>query len=198
MVLPDLLASDRDWPQETRIIGVFPIMAILAELGIGAVLDWLSPWRKLKLAAVGMPCAAIGFTMQAQVAEFFGAGKNLGRMHWGGNTQVRRVDSGVVELCVKGGQSYMLLLPNYTGSVIKDLTCKRALEVRSAVAPRYFGVSAIATIPTYPAALLVHGADDVIVSSTSLLDLNCLGSLGASPSWPRADFAPTSRRRSRW
>ena len=84
MVLPDLLAGDLVWPQETRIIGVFPFVAALAGLGIGAVLDWLSPWRKLKLAAVVMIC----FTMQAQMAEFFGAGKNLGRMHWGGNTQL--------------------------------------------------------------------------------------------------------------
>lgn len=133
MILPDLLAGDRDWPHETRIIGVFPFVAALAGLGIGGVLDWLSPWRNLKLAAVVMLCAAIGFTMQAQVAEFFGAEKNLGRMHWGGNTQLRRVDSGVAELIVNGGQSYLLPLSNYADSVIKYLTSKRALQVRSAV-----------------------------------------------------------------
>ncbi len=43
MVLPDVLAGDRDWPHETRIIGAFPFVAALAGLGIGGVLDWLSP-----------------------------------------------------------------------------------------------------------------------------------------------------------
>ena len=30
MVMPDLLAGDRDWPHETRIIGVFPFVAALS------------------------------------------------------------------------------------------------------------------------------------------------------------------------
>ena len=133
MVLPDVLAGDRDWPHETRIIGVFPFVAALAGLGIGGVLDRLSPWRNLKLATGWVLAAAVGFTMQAQVGEFFGAEKNLGRMHWGGNTQLRRVDSGVADLIVSDGQSYLLPLSNYTDSVIKYLTSRRALQVRSAV-----------------------------------------------------------------
>lgn len=99
----------------------------------GGVLDWLSPWRNLKLATGLLLAAAVGFTMQAQVAEFFGAEKNLGRMHWGGNTQLRRVDSGVAELIVNDGQSYLVPLSNYADSVIKYLTSRRALQVRSAV-----------------------------------------------------------------
>ena len=68
MVLPDVLAGDRDWPHETRIIGAFPFVAALAGLGIGGVLDWLSPWRNLKLATGLVLAAAVGFTMQAQLA----------------------------------------------------------------------------------------------------------------------------------
>ena len=133
MVLPDLLAGDRDWPHELRIVGAFPFVAALAGLGIGTVLDWLGKWRDLKLLAVVLLCAALGVTVQTQVAEFFGAEQNLGRMHWGGNTQLRRVDSGVAELIVNDGQSYILPLSNYADSVIKYLTSKRALQVRSAV-----------------------------------------------------------------
>ncbi len=133
MVLPDLLAGDRDWPHETRIIGVFPFVAALSGLGIATVLEWLTPWRNLKWVAVVLLCAAIGFNMQAQVAEFFGAEKNLGRMHWGGNTQLRRVDAGVAELIVTDEQSYLVPLSNYADAVIKYLTSKRALQVRSAV-----------------------------------------------------------------
>lgn len=84
----------------------------------------------------------------------------------------------------------MLPLSNYAGSVSKYLSSKRVLQVRSAMAPRYFDVSAIATVPTRLPVLWVHGADDVIVSGTSLFDLNFLGSLGAIPSWPGADVAP--------
>ncbi|RLT50690.1 MAG: hypothetical protein DWI67_09060, partial [Chloroflexi bacterium] len=133
MVLPDLLAGDRDWPHETRIIGVFPFVAALSGLGIATVLEWLTPWRNLKRVAVVMLCAAIGVNMQSQVAEFFGAEKNLGRMHWGGNTQLRRVDAGVAELIVTDEQSYLVPLSNYADAVIKYLTSKRALQVRSAV-----------------------------------------------------------------
>ena len=60
-------------------------------------------------------------------------GANDEVMHWGGNTQLRRVDSGVAELIVNDGQSYILPLSNYADSVIKYLTSKRALQVRSAV-----------------------------------------------------------------
>ena len=59
-------------------------------------------------------------------------------MHWGGNTQLRRVDSGVADLIVSDGQSYLLPLSNYADSVIKYLTSRRALKVRSAVDARGF------------------------------------------------------------
>ena len=99
MVLPDMVAGDRDWPHETRIVGVFPIVAALAGRGIGGVLDWLSPWRNLKLATGWLLAAAGGFTTHAQVAD----------------------------LIVSDGQSYLLPLSNYADSVIKYLTSRRAL-----------------------------------------------------------------------
>jgi pimeloyl-ACP methyl ester carboxylesterase len=56
--------------------------------------------------------------------------------------------------------------------------------------PRYFNVSGIVDLESKPPILWVHGADDVIVSDTSLFDLNFLGQLGAVPGWPGAEVAP--------
>jgi len=41
-----------------------------------------------------------------------------------------------------------------------------------------------------PPVLWLRGADDVIVSDTSLYDLGYLGSIGAVPGWPGADAWP--------
>ena len=41
-----------------------------------------------------------------------------------------------------------------------------------------------------PPILWIRGADDVIVSDTSLYDMGFLGSLGAVPGWPGADQWP--------
>jgi pimeloyl-ACP methyl ester carboxylesterase len=38
--------------------------------------------------------------------------------------------------------------------------------------------------------LWIHGADDQIVSDTSLLDFGFLGQLGAVPGWPGAEIYP--------
>jgi pimeloyl-ACP methyl ester carboxylesterase len=38
--------------------------------------------------------------------------------------------------------------------------------------------------------LWIHGADDQIVSDTSLLDFGFLGQLGAVPGWPGAEVYP--------
>ncbi|HEX3678450.1 MAG TPA: alpha/beta hydrolase [Galbitalea sp.] len=62
--------------------------------------------------------------------------------------------------------------------------------VLNTMVPRYFNVSAIAGLESRPPILWVHGADDVIVSDTSLFDLNFLGQLGAVPGWPGAEVAP--------
>ena len=62
--------------------------------------------------------------------------------------------------------------------------------VLNTMVPRYFNVSAIADLDVKPPILWVHGADDAIVSDTSLFDLNFLGQLGAVPGWPGAEVAP--------
>jgi pimeloyl-ACP methyl ester carboxylesterase len=62
--------------------------------------------------------------------------------------------------------------------------------VLNTMVPRYFDVSSIVELADKPPILWVHGADDVIVSDTSLFDLNFLGQLGAVPGWPGADVAP--------
>lgn len=62
--------------------------------------------------------------------------------------------------------------------------------VLNTMAPRYFDVSGIVDLTDKPPILWVHGADDVIVSDTSLFDLNFLGQLGAIPGWPGAEAAP--------
>jgi pimeloyl-ACP methyl ester carboxylesterase len=62
--------------------------------------------------------------------------------------------------------------------------------VLNTMVPRYFDVSGIVDLAAKPPILWVHGADDVIVSDTSLFDLNFLGQLGAIPGWPGAETAP--------
>jgi len=62
--------------------------------------------------------------------------------------------------------------------------------VLNTMAPKYFDVSGIVDLATKPPILWVHGADDAIVSDTSLFDLNFLGQLGAIPGWPGAEVAP--------
>jgi pimeloyl-ACP methyl ester carboxylesterase len=62
--------------------------------------------------------------------------------------------------------------------------------VLNTMVPRYFDVSSIVDLANKPPILWIHGADDVIVSDTSLFDLNFLGQLGAIPGWPGAEVAP--------
>lgn len=62
--------------------------------------------------------------------------------------------------------------------------------VLNTMAPQHFDASGIAESPHRPPILWVHGDADVIVSDTSLFDLNHLGALGVIPGWPGADVAP--------
>jgi pimeloyl-ACP methyl ester carboxylesterase len=62
--------------------------------------------------------------------------------------------------------------------------------VLNTMAPTYLDLSGIVEIDPKPPILWIHGADDVIVSDTSLFDLNYLGQLGVVPGWPGADVAP--------
>ncbi|TFD48861.1 alpha/beta hydrolase [Cryobacterium frigoriphilum] len=62
--------------------------------------------------------------------------------------------------------------------------------VLNTMAPQYFNTSAIVDLPQKPPVLWLHGTDDVIVSDSSLFDLNYLGQLGVIPGWPGIDVAP--------
>lgn len=62
--------------------------------------------------------------------------------------------------------------------------------VLNTMAPTNFDVSGIVDLPSKPPILWIRGANDVIVSDTSLFDLNHLGALGVIPGWPGAEIAP--------
>src|SRR5204862_544006 len=56
--------------------------------------------------------------------------------------------------------------------------------VLNTMAPTHFRIADLSSVDPKPPVLWVRGADDVIVSDTSLYDLAYLGSLGAIPGWP--------------
>jgi len=60
----------------------------------------------------------------------------------------------------------------------------------NALSPKYLHQVTLASIQPKPPILWVRGADDQIVSDTSLFDLGLLGQLGAVPGWPGADIYP--------
>lgn len=62
--------------------------------------------------------------------------------------------------------------------------------VNNAISPKYCDLSGFARITPRPDVLWVRGADDQIVSDTSLFDFGHLGALGAVPGWPGADIYP--------
>ncbi|MHB1171893.1 MAG: alpha/beta fold hydrolase [Lacisediminihabitans sp.] len=62
--------------------------------------------------------------------------------------------------------------------------------VLNTMVPRYLNLSGIVDLAVKPPILWVRGLDDVIVSDTSVFDLNYLGQLGVIPGWPGAQIAP--------
>ena len=62
--------------------------------------------------------------------------------------------------------------------------------MNNALSPKYLNLSAFANIDPRPPVLWIRGADDVIVSDTSLFDLGHLGKLGAVPGWPGEETFP--------
>lgn len=60
----------------------------------------------------------------------------------------------------------------------------------NAMSPKYLNLSGFADIEDRPPVLWVRGADDQIVSDTSLFDFGFLGQLGAVPGWPGAEVHP--------
>ncbi len=62
--------------------------------------------------------------------------------------------------------------------------------MNNAISARWFDVRDFASISSRPPVLWIRGADDQIVSDTSLFDFGFLGQLGAIPGWPGADVYP--------
>jgi pimeloyl-ACP methyl ester carboxylesterase len=62
--------------------------------------------------------------------------------------------------------------------------------VNNALSPKYLNQGELAAIADKPPILWLHGADDQIVSDTSLFEMGYLGQLGAVPGWPGADVYP--------
>lgn len=62
--------------------------------------------------------------------------------------------------------------------------------VLNTMSPDHLDLTAIVDVPNPVPILWIRGDSDVIVSDTSLFDLNHLGALGAVPGWPGADSAP--------
>ncbi len=60
----------------------------------------------------------------------------------------------------------------------------------NALSPKYMNQSTFAIISHKPPVLWIRGADDQIVSDTSLFDFGFLGQLGAVPGWPGAEVYP--------
>ena len=62
--------------------------------------------------------------------------------------------------------------------------------VNNAISPRYTDLRGFTKISPRPDVLWIRGADDAIVSDTSLFDLGFLGQVGAVPGWPGAEVFP--------
>lgn len=62
--------------------------------------------------------------------------------------------------------------------------------VNNALSGKYCNLSSIVDIEPKPPILWLHGADDLVVSDTSMFDFGFLGQLGAVPGWPGVEAFP--------
>ena len=62
--------------------------------------------------------------------------------------------------------------------------------VNNAVSPLHCNLSAFSRISPQPRVLWIRGADDRLVSDTSLFDFGFLGQIGVVPGWPGAEVFP--------
>ncbi|GER91321.1 hypothetical protein KDW_54830 [Dictyobacter vulcani] len=83
---------------------------------------------------------------------------------------------------------------NYPGDMVSSpnwpLVAPGTQGVNNALAPKYLHQADFADMSTQIPVLWLHGADDQIVSDTSVFDLGFLGQIGAIPGWPGADIYP--------
>jgi pimeloyl-ACP methyl ester carboxylesterase len=83
---------------------------------------------------------------------------------------------------------------NYPGDTVPSQVWPGAAPgprgVLNTMAPNHFRIDDLHTIDPKPPILWLRGANDQIVSDTSMFDLAHLGQLGAIPGWPGAETHP--------
>ena len=83
---------------------------------------------------------------------------------------------------------------NYPGDTVPSQVWPGAAPgprgVLNAMAPNHFRIDDLHTVSPKPPILWLRGADDQIVSDTSMFDLAHLGQLGAIPGWPGEETHP--------
>ena len=62
--------------------------------------------------------------------------------------------------------------------------------INNAISPKYCDLGSFAGIDSKPPVLWIRGADDALVSDTSLLDFGYLGQIGVVPGWPGEEVYP--------
>jgi pimeloyl-ACP methyl ester carboxylesterase len=62
--------------------------------------------------------------------------------------------------------------------------------INNAISPKYCDLGDFAEIDSKPPVLWIRGADDLLVSDTSLLDFGYLGRIGVVPEWPGEEVYP--------
>ncbi len=98
------------------------------------------------------------------------------------------------EILVSGLLSTKVAPGNYPGDLTPSNNWPNVAPgtqgVNNALSPMYLHQDDFAHIKHKPPVLWIRGADDQIVSDTSLFDLGFLGQLGVLPGWPGADIYP--------
>lgn len=98
------------------------------------------------------------------------------------------------ELYLTGLLSTKVTPGNYPGDTVSSSNWPNVAPgtqgVNNALSPKYMHQADFALINPKIPVLWVRGADDQIVSDTSLFDLGFLGQLGAVPGWPGAEIYP--------
>ena len=98
------------------------------------------------------------------------------------------------EIYVTAILSTKVVQGNYLGDVVPSPNWPNVAPgtqgVNNALSPKYLHQADFVSSIAKPPVLWIHGADDQIVSDTSLSDIGFLGQLGIIPGWPGAEVYP--------
>ena len=133
MVLPEMIAGASDWPHETRLVGVYPFVAIIAGLGLGGGWSLLRRWSFANVLIGVALLASVTVTMYQEAREFFSLEANYSKLYWNQNWWLGRIEAGVGTLNPSSDESFLLPLEDYSRHVINYLTLNRANTVASAI-----------------------------------------------------------------